>query len=129
MTAFAIGTPVITREVTITVDAGLPIGRHRFRLEVIDAADRRSAADEEIVEVQGRVIGPTGPVIDPAGPVIDPTGPVIGPAGPVIGPVGPVVGPVGPIREPPVINREGPARRSGQPPAARRPRSRKRKDE
>ena len=89
------GTPQITREPTITVDAGLPVGRHRFRLEVVDAAGLRSAPDEAIVEVQRIIIDPgripTGPVIPTPGPVV---GPVIGPVTPTPGPVvGPVVGP------------------------------------
>ena len=40
MARFDVNTPITTREPTITVDAGLPIGRHRFRLEVIDASGR-----------------------------------------------------------------------------------------
>jgi hypothetical protein len=102
MARFVVGTPQITREPTITVDAGLPVGRHRFRLEVVDASGLRSAPDQAIVEVQRIIIDPgripTGPVIPTPGPVI---GPVISTPGPVIGPVistGPIVGPViGPV--------------------------------
>jgi len=102
MARFVVGTPQITREPTITVDAGLPVGRHRFRLEVVDASGLRSAPDQVIVEVQRIIIDPgripTGPVIPTPGPVI---GPVISTPGPVIGPVistGPIVGPViGPV--------------------------------
>ena len=76
MARFVVGTPQITREPTITVDAGLPVGRHRFRLEVIDASGLRSAPDHAIVEVQRIIVGP-GPIPTP-GPVIQP-GPVIRP--------------------------------------------------
>ena len=58
MARFVVGTPQITREPTITVDAGLPVGRHRFRLEVVDASGLRSAPDEAIVEVQRIIIDP-----------------------------------------------------------------------
>ena len=110
MARFVVGTPQITREPTITVDAGLPVGRHRFRLEVVDASGLRSAPDQAVVEVQRIIVGPnipTGPVIPTPGPVIGPvTGPVIGPVIPTPGPVvGPVIGPViptpGPIIRPP----------------------------
>jgi hypothetical protein len=98
MARFVVGTAQITREPTITVDAGLPVGRHRFRLEVVDASGLRSAPDEAIVEVQRIIVDPgripTGPVIPTPGPVIGPvlpTGPVVGP---VIGPVLPTPGPI-----------------------------------
>lgn len=87
MARFAVNTPITTREPAVTVDAGLPIGRHRFRLEVIDAVGRRSAPSDAIVEVQ-RVadsgpavpspIGPTRPVVRPVAP-IDTTGPSVSP--------------------------------------------------
>jgi hypothetical protein len=79
MARFVAGTPQITREPTITVDAGLPLGRHRFRLEVVDGAGLRSRPDDIIVEVQRIIVGPnipTGPIIPTPGPVV---GPVIGP--------------------------------------------------
>ena len=72
MARFAVNRPITTSEPTVTVDAGLPIGRHRFRLEVIGAAGSRSAPDEAIVEVQSIVVDPRPPV-----PPTDPTGPVI----------------------------------------------------
>ena len=58
MARFVVGTPQITREPTITVDAGLPVGRHRFRLEVVDASGLRSAPDQAVVEVQRIIIDP-----------------------------------------------------------------------
>ena len=78
MARFVVGTPQITREPTITVDAGLPVGRHRFRLEVVDASGLRSAPDQAIVEVQRIIIDPgipTGPVIPTPGPIIRPPRP------------------------------------------------------
>jgi hypothetical protein len=100
MTRFDINAPIATREPNVTVDAGLPIGRHRFRLEVIDAVGSRSTPNDAIVEVQRIVIDP-----GPAGPSrIDPTGPIIRPVAPV-GPTGP------PVR-----------------PAPRRPRARRKKE-
>ena len=123
MARFVVGTPQITREPTITVDAGLPIGRHRFRLEVIDATGLRSAPDDAIVDVQRVIVDPgripTGPVVPTPGPVI---GPVIPTPGPVIGPVIPTPGPVvGPVTGP-VIPTPGPIIR---PP---RPRTRRKKE-
>ena len=66
MARFVVGEPQTTREPTIVVDAGLPVGRHRFRLEVVDSNGLRSAPDDAIVEVQ-RIVDP-GPVI-PSGPI------------------------------------------------------------
>ena len=97
MARFVAGTPQITREPTITVDAGLPVGRHRFRLEVIDSSGLRSAPDQAIVDVQ-RITGP-GPIIPTPGPVIQP-GPIIPTPGPVIQP-GPIIPTPGPIIRPP----------------------------
>ena len=74
MARFDINAPITTREPTVTVDAGLPIGRHRFRLEVIDGQGRRSTPHDAIVDVQGLVIDPRPSVLAP----IDPTRPVIG---------------------------------------------------
>ena len=72
MARFAVNTPITTREPTVTVDAGLEIGRHRFQLAVIDREGRASPPHEAIVEVQRVVIEP-GRVPVP----IDPTRPVI----------------------------------------------------
>src|SRR5262245_56633210 len=78
MARFEINAPITTREPTVTVDAGLSIGRHRFRLEVIDAQRRTSSPHEAIVEVQRIVVDPlpTGP-IGPVRPVVDPVWPVV----------------------------------------------------
>ena len=105
MARFVVGTPQITREPTITVDAGLPVGRHRFRLEVVDATGLRSAPDQAIVEVQRTIVDP-GPLIPTPGPVIPTPGPIIPTPGPILQP--------GPIRPPgPVIPTPGPIRPSG----------------
>ena len=85
MARFEINTPITTREGTVTVDAGLAVGRHRFRLDVIDAQGRRSrTAGEAIVEVQRIVVDPRPPVppvvIDPRPPVII-TRPGVAPSG------------------------------------------------
>src|SRR5689334_1287692 len=86
MARFAVRTPITTRESTITVDEGLAIGRHRFRLEVIDSAGLRSAPDEIVVEVQRIIVDP-GPVAP--GPIVVNPGPIVVNPGPVINP-GPV---------------------------------------
>ena len=114
MARFVVGTPQVTREPTITVDAGLPVGRHRFRLEVVDASGQRSAPDDAIIEVQRIIVDP-GPII-PSGPIIATPGPVIGP---VTGPItGPVTGPItGTIRPPtgPIIRTTRPRRKKEKP--------------
>ena len=110
MARFVINTPITTREPTVTVDAGLPVGNHRFRLEVIDAAGLRSRTPgEAIVEIQRIVVDPrppVGPVIDPRPPVV---GPVIDPRPPVIDPTGPIV-----ITRPVVVS-PSPRRSRGRP--------------
>jgi hypothetical protein len=70
MARFVVDTPIFTREPTVTVDAGLSIGRHRFRLEVIGARGSRSAPDEAIVEVQRIVVDPRPPVPPPIDPPV-----------------------------------------------------------
>jgi hypothetical protein len=44
-------TPAPTVEVTITPNRPMPLGRHRFRLIVVDDAGNRSAPDEVVVIV------------------------------------------------------------------------------
>ena len=106
MARFVVGTPQITREPTITVDAGLPVGRHRFRLEVVDATGLRSAPDQAIVEVQRTIVDPgsinptPGPVIPTPGPIIT-TGPIIPTPGPIIRPPVPIIPTPGPVIRPP----------------------------
>ena len=43
--------PAETREPVVVVDAGLPPGRHRFSLVVVDSQGRASAPDEVVVTV------------------------------------------------------------------------------
>ena len=66
MATFIIGRPITTREPTIAVDAGLPVGQHRFQLVIVDEAGTRSAPDVAVVSVQ-RIVLPVPPVI-PARP-------------------------------------------------------------
>lgn len=72
MVTFVRGRTITTAEPTITVDAGLTVGTHRFQLQVVTADGRRSAADVVDVSVQ-RLVVPT-----PIEPVLRPT--VISPA-------------------------------------------------
>lgn len=65
MATFTIGRPVTTREPTITVDAGLPVGSHRFQLEVVDTAGNRSRPDVAVVAVQRVVLPPVTPPTRP----------------------------------------------------------------
>jgi hypothetical protein len=51
MAKFEPNTPIVTREPSIVVDAGLPPGEYRFQLIVQDNQGRRSAADVQIVRV------------------------------------------------------------------------------
>jgi hypothetical protein len=58
-----------TREPVLAVDNRLEPGRHRFRLEVVDAGGRRSRPDELIVEV-ARVRGLPAAAVDPTLPAV-----------------------------------------------------------
>ena len=51
MTAFAINKPVATSEPVVTVDAGLPVGGHRFALQVQRGDGRASTRSVVIVQV------------------------------------------------------------------------------
>jgi hypothetical protein len=59
MTTFTQGQSVTTTQASVVVDAGLPIGRHRFRLVVFDTAGNASAPQEAVVQVFSPVVGPT----------------------------------------------------------------------
>jgi hypothetical protein len=89
MAKFLIGRPVTTDVPEVLVDAGLPDGQHRFRLEVVDSAGNRSRPDEIVLSIS-RVVLPTGPVLG------------TGTLGPVLG-----TGPLGPVR-PPVLQPPAP---------------------
>lgn len=57
MARFAVGQAIPGVEPVIVVDAGLPVGGHRFQLIVVDSAGRRSAPVEAVVTVS-RVLTP-----------------------------------------------------------------------
>jgi hypothetical protein len=130
MARFVLNQTIETAEPTIAVDPGLPLGRHRFQLVVIDAAGRRSRPVEAIVEVQREIVPPP-PVIrtDPrAGPVRPPLDPALGPT------VGVTTSPPGapqsggePAGSDPMPTRR---KRSGKPatPPAKKPRRPRRKE-
>jgi hypothetical protein len=61
MAQFAVNQTIETTEPIIAVDR-LPLGRHRFQLEVIDDAGHRSRPAVAIVEVQREIVLPTGPI-------------------------------------------------------------------
>lgn len=75
MVSFVRGRPLTTTKPTIEVDAGLPLGVHRFQLEVLTDDGRRSPADVVTVSVQRLVVGPFEPVVRPTvgEPVVRPT--------------------------------------------------------
>lgn len=61
MARFEINQPVTTAEPRAVVDAGLPVGRHRFQLVVTDDSGNESAPDFVTVTVfQPQVIAGTG---------------------------------------------------------------------
>ena len=62
MAQFVAGQPITTSEPVITVDAGLPPGSHRFRLEVFNVQGRVSPPAEVVVRVLARVPGPVRPI-------------------------------------------------------------------
>jgi hypothetical protein len=57
-----------TTEPIIAVDR-LPLGRHRFQLEVIDDAGQRSRPVVAIVEIQREIVPPIDPTNLRVGPV------------------------------------------------------------
>jgi hypothetical protein len=63
--------PFETEKPTVTVDAGLPIGSHRFQLVVVGASGSKSTAVEVTVTVARIIVGgPIPPVI--TRPIIQP---------------------------------------------------------
>jgi hypothetical protein len=85
MTTFVRGRTITMAEPTVTVDAGLAVGVHRFQLVVVTADGRRSAADVVDVSVERLLVDPLRPVlvtptrIDPVittttvSPIVSPT--------------------------------------------------------
>jgi len=67
MTKFVVGVPVVTPESSVVVDAGLPVGQHRFRLEVVTDTGQKSPPDEAVVQVQASTapVGTVQPVLSP----------------------------------------------------------------
>ena len=51
MVQFALNQTIETAEPAITVDAGLPVGQHRFQLVVTDTAGIRSKPAVEVVDI------------------------------------------------------------------------------
>lgn len=77
MASFRPGQTVTTREPRVTVDAGLPVGVHRFQLVVLTDSGQRSAGDVvQVSVVRTLIVEPVRPV-EPIGPVLPPTGPII----------------------------------------------------
>jgi hypothetical protein len=130
MARFVLNQTIETAEPTIVVDAGLPPGRHRFQLVVIDDAGHRSRPVEAIVEIQREIVPPppvirTDPRAGPVGPTLDPAlGPTLGAS---TGP--PDAPPPGgePAGSDPVPTRRKQSRKPGRPPA-KKPRRPRRKE-
>lgn len=72
MARFVPGQPVVTAEPSVVVDAGLPVGQHRFQLEVVTDSRRRSAPDIAVVQVQ-ESIAPVAPAPFVLSPAVAPT--------------------------------------------------------
>lgn len=75
MATFKIGQTLATTEPAIVVDGGLPLGRHLFRLVVVDDSRRESLPQDAIVEVRRLLVTdpldrplPTQPPLD--GPIL-----------------------------------------------------------
>jgi len=66
MATFTVGKAIATTTPSIVVDAGLPLGQHRFQLVVVTDTGQRSQPDVATVDVQKPII-----VIQPS-PVIVP---------------------------------------------------------
>lgn len=65
MATFAPGQTIKTREPTITVDAGLGIGTHRFQLVVLTDTGQTSAPAVVAVQVVRTLFDPIRPVLEP----------------------------------------------------------------
>jgi hypothetical protein len=119
MAKFNVGSAVITEVPEVLVDAGIPAGRHRFRLVVIDSAGNTSRPDEIVLAINPLglpiplVSGKVGATVLPVQQTILPATQAL----PVV-PLVPLV-PVVPVRPP-----RSPVRQTQIP--LRRPRSRKR---
>lgn len=56
MTTFVVGKPVETTTPRMVVDAGLPVGSHRFSLTVFNTTGNASAPSEAVVQVTRPVV-------------------------------------------------------------------------
>ena len=70
MATFVRGQPITTREPTITVDAGLAVGVHRFQLVVLTDTGETSVPVVAEVSVQRTTLDPTRPILDTGTPTI-----------------------------------------------------------
>jgi hypothetical protein len=61
VTKFVVNKPVVTTTPTVTVDAGLPAGVHRFQLVVVDSAGNESKPAVVAVTIKARTI-PVPPI-------------------------------------------------------------------
>lgn len=77
MTKFVVGQTQATKESVVLVDAGLPVGAHRFQLSVQDADGNRSAPARALVQV----VLPTvpSPIVPPIG-IVAPIGTIAPPS-------------------------------------------------
>ena len=80
MARFTVGRAVVTTTPTVVVDGGLPVGLHRFQLEVLTDTGQRSLPAVATVQVRafGRVIEPEPVILSPTDvltrtPVVSPT--------------------------------------------------------
>jgi hypothetical protein len=67
MARFTVGKAVVTTTPTVLVDAGLPVGLHRFQLEVLTNTGQRSKPAVATIQVQlsRRVVEPTPVILSP----------------------------------------------------------------
>lgn len=64
MAKFVVGETLVSEEPVIRVDAGLPVGVHRFQLVVESARGRRSRPAEVAVRVRRRrILGDLGGLV------------------------------------------------------------------
>jgi hypothetical protein len=121
MVQFALNQTIETTAPTVTVDAGLPLGRHRFQLVVADAAGNRSQPAVAVVDIRREL--PTIPtprvVAAPASP-IDPGAPA--PGQPAVSPVVSPTRTASPIASPRSTAPHAPSDSSGAPTSAGPPR-------
>lgn len=107
---FAPNQPFATDQPAVDVDPGLPPGAYRFRLEVVNAAGRRSQPAEAVVTILDGAVTPPGG-IDPRliTPVV-PAGLVVGRSTPT-----PAPAPPAPAVAPPASPARRPRRRTNPP--------------